>query len=293
VAGVAIAMLAMQAVPSTAGTLDRIREAHKMVLGYRADALPFSGGEASAPTGYSVGLCVKVAEEVQSALGLSELTVEWVPLTVDDRFAAIEQGSADLVCGADAITLERRGAVSFSIPIYPNGIAAMLRADAPWALQDVLAGKAPSGPIWRASPAQILQEKTFAVVKDTRSDAWLSQRLKDFELSASVVQVDSYEAGVQAVLGRSADVFFGDRAILVDAAAKSAEASDLVILERLYTSEPSALTLARNDDDFRLVVDRALSRYYRTPEFKDLYGKWFGAPDEAAAAFFRHSEIPE
>ena len=243
--------------------------------------------------GYSIALCQKVADEVKAELALPELAIEWVPVAVDDRFVAVEQGKVDMLCSADVVTLERRKQVSFSIPIYPAGIAAMLRADSPRPLQDVLSGRPPSGPLWRASPAQILVDKTFSVVTGTRAESWLSGRLNDFQLSAKVVPVESYEAGTSRVLEGTTDVFFGDRQILMEAAAESESGSDLVVLERLFTSEPIALTVPKNDDDFRLIVDRSLSRQFASKEFRDLYGKWFGAPDEAVTTFFQQSALPE
>jgi polar amino acid transport system substrate-binding protein len=234
-----------------------------------------------------------VADEVKAELGLSELALEWVPVTAEDRFGTVAQGKVDLLCGADTVTLERRKQVAFSIPIFPSGIGAILRADAPAALQDVLTGQPPSGPIWRASPAQILQAKTFSVVKGTTSESWLSERLDKFQLTATVVPVESYDAGIKRVLDRSTDVFFADRSILLDSAAESPSASDLVVLDRLFTYEPLALALELNDDAFRLVVDRKLSHLFRSGSFRDLYVKWFGAPDESVLDFFRMSALPD
>jgi len=88
-------------------------------------------------------------------------------------------------------------------------------------------------------------------------------------------------------------VLFGDRSILVESAAANPSAADLTILDRLFTSEPIALALARNDDDFRLVVDRALSRYFASDEFRNVYSKWFGAPDDGALSFFRQTALPD
>lgn len=281
------------AFPAAAATLDTIRESGKLLVGYRTDARPFSFDGSGAPDGYSIALCQKVAEEVKTELALPELTVEWVPIKLDERLAALEQGKVHLLCSADTVTLERRKEVSFSIPIYPAGIAAMLRADAPRALQDVLAGRPASGPIWRASPARILENKTFSVVSGSRAESWLNDRLSDFQLSAKVVPVESYEAGAEQVLAGTANVLFGDRPILTEAAAGTESGSDLIVLEKLFTSEPIAITVPRNDDDFRLVVDRSLSRQFASKEFRDLYGKWFGAPDEAVLTFFRQSALPE
>jgi ABC-type amino acid transport substrate-binding protein len=95
------------------------------------------------------------------------------------------------------------------------------------------------------------------------------------------------------VANRDVDVFFGDRSILLEASAASPSASNLLVLDRMFTSEPVALALQRNDDDFRLVVDRALSRAFRSDDFPDLYKKWFGAPDLGVLAFFRQNALAE
>jgi polar amino acid transport system substrate-binding protein len=205
----------------------------------------------------------------------------------------VREGKVDLLCGADSETLARRKEVAFSIPIFPSGIGAILRIDSPAGLREVLSGEPPSGPIWRGSPAQILQKKTAAVVKGTTSESWVADRLQKLQIDANIAPVDGYDAGIQNVLDRRADVFFGDRPILLEATAGSASGSYLVVLDRLFTSEPLALTLARNDEDFRLVVDRALSRLFRSDDFHDVYMKWFGEPDERALTFFRQTALPE
>jgi polar amino acid transport system substrate-binding protein len=280
--------------PAAAATLDRVRETGKLMIGFRVDARPFSYQDGSGKAiGYSVTLCGKVAAEVKGELGLPDLAVEWVPVTLDQRFQAVAQGKIDLMCAADTATLERRKEVSFSLPIFPSGIAAVLRADAPAPLRDVLAGRPASGPIWRASPARILDDKTFSVVSGTTGETWLSGRLKDFQLTANIDRVASYDDGIMRVLDRNSDVFFGDRPILLEAAAGSASAADLAVLDKLFTYEPVALTLGRNDDDFRLVVDRALSRAFKSDDFPDVYSKWFGAPDDAVLTFFRQNAMPE
>jgi polar amino acid transport system substrate-binding protein len=284
----------LQAMPASAATLDRVREAGKLVLGYRAEAQPFSyKDEAGNVTGYSVALCERIAGEVKAQLDVPDLPIEWVPVTVEERYDPIEQGRLDLLCSADIATLERRERVAFSIPIFPSGTAALLRSDSSVQLREVLNGRPPSGPIWRASPARVLENKTFSVVTGTRSEPWLAGRLKEFKLAATVVPVDSYEAGISRVLDRSADVFFGDRAILAEHQAASPSAADLIVLDRLFTREAVALPLARGDEDFRLVVDRALSHAFASDEFREIYGRWFGAPDEGTVTFFRSSALPD
>jgi polar amino acid transport system substrate-binding protein len=293
----ALAVLPLaRAVSAPATTMDRVRATNKLVLGFRSDAQPFSYSDKSGvAAGYSVALCQQIADQVKTEPGRQNLAVEWVPVTLADRFEAVVSGKVDLLCGADSVTLARRKEVSFSIPIFPNGISAVLRADAPAPLRELLdKGQALPHPVWRASPARtVLEKKTFSVVAGTSAEAWLTGRIGEFQLDATIMPVASYDAGIQRVLDGSSAVFFGDRPILLVTARRNAAAEDLIVLDRLFTEEPTALVLARDDEELRLIVDRTLSRLFRSKDFPDLYGKWFGTPDSDAIDFFRSSALPE
>ena len=109
------------------------------MFGYRAEAQPFSyRDDAGNAAGYSVALCQAIADGLKTDLGLANLSIEWVPVTIDDRFSAVQQGKVDLLCSAETETLSRRKEVSFSLPIYPSGIGALLAADTPPELQEIL-----------------------------------------------------------------------------------------------------------------------------------------------------------
>ena len=299
IAALAIAFLATGVLalaipePTSAATLDRMQQTGKLTLGYRADARPFSyKDESGNAAGYAVGLCQLVADKIKSDQGLSTLTVEWVPVTVEEELQAVRDGKVDLLCGA-AETLTSRKDVDFSVPVFPGGIGALLRANAPVGLKEVLSGRPPSGPLWRGYPAQLVERQTLSVVSGTPSEKWLADSLDKLQLTAKVVPVKNYEEGISAVLNGSSNVFFADRSILLDAAKRGPSPSDLTVLKRQFTYAPIALALERNDADFRLGVDRALSRLFGSQEFRDLYVKWFGEPNESVDTFFKHSILPE
>jgi ABC-type amino acid transport substrate-binding protein len=276
-----------------ADTLDAVKKSGKLTLGYRTDARPFSFKDDSGnAAGYSVALCNKVADQLKAELKLQALALNWVPVALEDRFRNLADGKVDLLCGADSVTLARRKEVAFSIPIYLGGVGALLRSDAPFGLTKALSERpAPSGPLWRGTPTeQLLLEQTFTVVAGTTSEKILADRIGKFQLKAKVVPVKDYAAGVQAVFERKANVFFGDRPILLEAAKNRGE---LVVIERRFTDEQLALGLRRGDEDLRLAVDSTLSRLYGSAEFRAEYTKWFGEPDERAAAFFRSVALPE
>ena len=282
-----------QRAPASGATLSRIKQSSRIALGYRVDARPFAfKDESGNATGYSVALCQKVADAIKAELGLAELRVEWVPVTVADRFTALQQAKVDLLCGAESETLERRRDAAFSIPIFPGGIGALLRTDASAKLKDVLSGRRSTEPNWRASAGQLVQAQTFTVIPGTTAESWLSGKLSEFQLTAKVTTVNGYDAGVEQLLNRKAHVFFGDRAILLEAAARSPSASKLMLLDRMFTYEPVALALGRGDEDLRLTVDRALSQLYASGGITALFQQWFGEPDDHALSFFRWNTLP-
>jgi ABC-type amino acid transport substrate-binding protein len=280
---------------AAAGTLARIRDAGRIKIGYRTDARPFSyRDESGQAAGYTVTLCQQIADAAKGEPGLSSLTAEWVPVTVDDRFQALTQGQIDLLCGAETVTLARRSEVSFSIPIFPGGIGVLVRTDAPARLREVLSGRGqPYRPIWRASAAQVLQARAFTAIEGTTSEKWLTERIKELQVIAGISRVSGYDEGIQGVLDRRSDAFFAERAVLLDATRRHAAARDLVVLDRLFTYEPLALAFGRGDEDFRLLVDRTLSRLYGSGGMGGLYTKWFGEPDSSTLSFFRWNTLPE
>ncbi len=296
--GLACALLGLvclvQATSAPAATLEKVRETGKLTLGYRVDARPLSyQDESGKPAGYSIALCEKIAEAVKTEVGLATLTVDWVPVSGEERFKAVQEGRVDLLCGTDDATLARRKEIGFSIPIYLAGMGAVVREDAPRGLKNVLEGRKRFILIWRATPAEILEKQTFSVVAGSRGEQWLTERLKTFQIDATVVPVESYDAGVQAVLDRKADAFFAERSILLDAVARNPSSGALDVLDRRFTYAPLAMALPRGDEDFRLLVDRTLSRLYGSTDFASIYGQWFGGPDEETRRFFQITALPE
>lgn len=282
----AVCLTLIATAPASATTLERIKEAGRIRFGYFADARPFSErGSAGAPEGYAITLCQKIADQVKAQLALPTLAVDWVPVTTN-RLTEVESGNIDLLCAPTVPTLTRRQTVSFSIPIFPGGIRAVLRADAAAALRNALAETPITRPVWRGSPAvRLLEKKTFAVVPGTTTEKWLAQQLALFHIDSKVVDVPNYRTALQQLIDRKIDVFFGDRAVVLGAM-NSTERKNLVITDRLLTHEPYAFALARNDANFRLLVDGTLSEIYASDDFGKLYGRWFGQLDANTRAFF-------
>ena len=276
--------------PLGAQTLERIRESGHIKLGYLADARPFTHGTgAGAPEGYSARLCQAIAEQAKIQLALSDLTVDWVAVSTDAPLREVRGGSVDILCTPVSATLARRRDVSFSVPVYPGGVRAVVRADASVALRDALSESPRTRPVWRGSPAAtVLGKSTFAVVSGTTAESTLRDRLVVFQIDAKTVSVPDYRTALQQLREGKVDVVFGDPAVVLGAM-EGMRREDFAILDRQLTTEPYALALPRNDDDFRLFVDTTLSQLLLTNALQELYAKSFGEPDEQTRAFFRWS----
>lgn len=282
---VAFVMAALIPMPASAQTLDRVKSTGTLNVGFVPDEAPFS----SAPdTGYSIELCRKVAEKLRGIPGLSGLKVQHTSTSLEAGLRMVEQGQIDILCGAATDNLARRARVSFSIPIYNGGIGVVLQEDAPSDLTRVLKGEvAHEGPLWRSTINRGLAQHTYAVHEGTVTEDWVREQIATLGVVATIVTVKEHAEGVDMVAQGKADAYFGDRAILRKIAAGHADSDDLMLLDRYFTYEPLALVMARNNDDFRLVVDTALSELYTSDEFAALYGRYFGKPGELTLRMFK------
>jgi len=294
----AVACVALAgAMPAAAGTLDRVKETAFIKLGYLDDARPFSfAGSGGKAEGYTVELCQRVVEELKKDLGLPNLQSEFAPVAIDFRMFALDAARIDLLCAPTTVTLAKRKEASFSIPVFGGGIRAVMLKDSAAKLRAALeADKSakPTTPIWRGSPAaRVLKGMTFAVVTGTASQQWLEGRKVKLGVDAKVEPVADYATGLRMLQEGRVDAFFGDRSLIV-AAIDPAARKNYTVLDRQFTHEPYALGMAKDDDDFRAAVDRALSHVYASPDFAKLYSKYFGEYDDKTDLFFQWVTIPD
>ncbi|RDI96970.1 amino acid ABC transporter substrate-binding protein [Dyella solisilvae] len=285
-----------QAAETPGATLDRVRTTGKLTLGYYESARPYTfKGSSGEPDGYAIALCRQIAAAVGEELHLPNLAIQFVEVGPDDRFNAVKEGRVDLLCGPSVPTLRNRTDVSFSIPILESGTGVLMRRDGPAALRDLLeTGQTASGPIWRGSPmVAVLQRRTFAVVQSSLAEKLVNERRDELRVNSAVSSVPNLETGVQQVVDRRADAFFAERNVLLDLLRNNPAGSNLMVLDRQFDHEPMTFALARDDSDFRLLVDKVLSDLYRSGKIDAIYEKYFGAPDASMKQWFRRTAVPE
>lgn len=281
------------ALPLAAQTLERVRSGNLLTLGYIDQLQPFSSGPATQPSGYVIELCQRIAERIRREQDLPQLRLVYRQLAREEALAALQDGRVDLLCSPLVASLERRRRVSFSLPIYPSGRSAAVRADAPPALLRALEGKVErTAPQWRATINRGLARGTFAVIAGSTTEQWVRQQLRLLGVVSEVLPVQSFAEGTALLEAGKADAFFGDRVVLQQLVASSQAENRPRVLERIFELEPVALALPRGDEDLRLLVDSELSLIYRSGEIEPLYRQYFGSPGEQVRLLFKAYALP-
>jgi ABC-type amino acid transport substrate-binding protein len=175
-----------------------------------------------------------------------------------DRMAKLISGEIDLECGSTTNTLSRQEQVEFSLLTFADGGSLLMKAGT------AMAGLADMG------------GRKIGVVPGTTTEKTLQQSLARGNVKAETVKLKDHAEGLVAVMEGKVDAYASDRVILVGLVLGSGNRKSLRLSEELYSYEPYALMLRRNDSAFRLAVNRELARLYRSEEIYAIYDRWLG-----------------
>ena len=262
------------------GTLKRINDRSQMNLGFRESEHPMSfRNRFGNAVGYSIDLCDHIVAAVKQKLGRSDITVNYVPVTAENRFTAIETGSIDILCGATTKTLGRSERVGFTQLTFATGASLLSPSDA------------------KVFGIADLKGKRVAVVANTTTIVALKEVLKDGLIDAKVVPVSSATAGMAAMDKGEVDAFSSDQIVLIGQVIVRQKKKKYYLSQELFSFEPFALAIQRGDADFQLVADSALSRLNRNGQIFTFYQKWFGRftikPSTVLKALYQLNATPE
>lgn len=271
--------LQARAAQPLSGTLKKIKDTGSMVIGYRENSRPFSFlGPDGKPTGYSVDLCQRIATAVQQEVGLPNLEIKYVPVTVDTRVQAVANGTVDLECGSTTITISRQEQVDFTNPTFLDGGGLL-----------VLAGSGIKG-------IEDLGGKRVTVIPGTTTERALKDAIQRSYQLVSTGTVKDHNEGLSALETGLADAYASDRTILIGLILSSKDPKRLALAESMFSYEPYGFMLRRGDAPFRLVANRTLARLYRTEQISLIFQKWFGSlgrPTGGLLAVYLIHGIPE
>lgn len=242
-------------------------------LGFISDQVPFASASAKgAPVGYAVDLCGIVVGELERRLG--SVSTTYIELGMNDSLRAVADGRIDLLCGAVSETLNRREIVDFSEPIFVTGVSAIVRRDAPRILRELVLGdreaSAPRSP--EMAPFEVIR---VGVRSGSTAEPLLRQAVAAGSYKATVVGFPTHANGWAALESGEISAYFADRVLLTSLLATARSPGDLSVSPHLLTREVYAIAMRRGDTDLRLTVDRALTKFYGSPDFVALLARYF------------------
>lgn len=253
---------AAAAAPDRIDTLRRIRDTGVLLLGVRETSVPFSFLDAQKqPQGYSVDLCLRVADAIKAELKLPRLEVRFAPVSSSNRIPALLEGKIDLECGSTTNTRDRQKQVAFAYTTFVAGIKMLAKKSA------------------NVESIEDLRGKPVVVTKGTTSEKMMRTLNDERVLRMTIVESPDHGESFKAVDEGRAVAFPMDDVLLYGLISKARKPDDFAVVGRYLSVEPYAIMLRRDEPQFERIVNRALIDLFQSGEIRRIYAKWFNTKD--------------
>src|SRR6516165_11911632 len=248
--------------PAAADTLKRIRDTGVLLVGVREASVPFSFLDAQKqPQGYSVDLCMRIADAIKNELKLPKLDIKFVPVTSANRIAMVKDGKVDLECGSTTNTRDRQKDVAFAYTTFVAGIKMLAKKGA------------------NISSVEDLRGKTIVVTTGTTSEKMLKQLNAERLMNIKFIDSPDHNESFKAVQDGRAVAFPMDDVLLYGLVSKSGKPDDFAVVGKYLSVEPYGIMMRKDDPQFEKLVDRALNELFQSGEVRRIYNKWFATKE--------------
>jgi len=262
------------------GTLEKIARTGEFLIGYRTDSRPLSyENEDGQPSGYSVDLCRRIAAGVKAHFGEKDIETKFVRITSDERISAVVDGKIDIECGSTTITLSRQEHVDFTLPTFVTGGSVLSLAGSGIQSMSDLSGK------------------IVGIAKGTTTVEQFQNHIQQNRINAKIFIVDNREEGMNLLNQGEIGAFASDQIVLIGQVAEATNPNRYSLVSDVFSYEPYGFVVRRNDADFRLLVNTAISQLYRSGEHGEIFYKWIGrigiSVPPILSAMYQLNTIPE
>ena len=256
----ALLLAALPWMAAAGEAMDRIALRGQINIGFREESPPFSFLDQGKPVGYSIDLCMGIAERIRGELGKPELPVRFFPVPADQMVRVMSSGNIDLLCAGTSDTEERRKTMAFSIPIFISAAKFMVRA------QDQI------------SSAKQLKGQPVSFVGRTTAEAAVPAYSEQNGLALKPIPSLNPDAAFgQLALGH-AKAYVRDEVMLLNQRSQQKDPAAFVILPEDVSLEVNAIALPKGDPLLQKAVDQGLALQVRSRRANELYLQWFIKP---------------
>ncbi len=244
------------------GTLRKIRDSNRIVLGVRDTATPFSYIDQNQKVvGFAVDICLLIAEAVKRELKMPGLDVRMEFVNSSSRIPLMTNGTVDLECGTTTNNRDRQKQVAFTNTHFLTATRFVSRKDQHIDTMEAMRGK-PVASV--AGSTNILQ---------------LIKANNERNLGITVLAAKDVPEGFLLVeTGRAVAFVMDDVQLSVIAAQAKEPAAYVISEETLSLPEPYGIMLRKDDPPFKALVDRTTAELYRSPAITAIYETWFLKP---------------
>ena len=252
--------LCMTSAAHAADTLSKIRDSQTITLAYR-ETPPFAfTAENKQVAGYSIDVCLKVAEAVKRELKLPSLKVAYLPVDTTTRFTSVIDGTADIECGSTTNNADRRNRVAFTISHFFSSVRMIVKQ---------------SSGIHNWSD---LKERTLASTHNTTTIDLINARNNVRSLNLHIIEGKDDQQSFGYVENGQADAFAMDDVLLYSFRSLAKRPDDFVVVGEPLSVEPYSIMFRKNDPEFKKLVDHELTRLINEGELQRIYHHWFLEP---------------
>lgn len=258
----AVAAVALLATPAIAqeltGTLKKIKDTGTITIGHRETSIPFSYlDEKQQPIGYSMDICAAIVEEVKKELGVAQLTVKYNPVTPQTRIPLMANGTIDLECGSTTNTLTRQKQVGFGPTTYITGTKLLVKKSS------------------KIKSYKDLRNKTVVVTQGTTNERIIKALSDKENLNIKFLNAKDHGESFLTVESGRAVAFSMDDILLYGLIAKAKAPKDYEVVGDFLSYDPYGQMYRKGDEDFGVVIRRAIARLMSSGDLAKLYDKWF------------------
>jgi glutamate/aspartate transport system substrate-binding protein len=243
------------------GTLKKIRDSGMVTLAVRDASSPFSFLDDNQEyVGYSVDICMKIADALKVELKQPNLKVRMIPVTAQSRLPLVANGTVDLDCGATGNTLERQHRAAFLVTTYLSGTKLLVKKSS------------------HIRSYRDLKGKTVVVTNGSTDERVIKELDARENLGLNFIQAQEHsEAFLNIESGHA--VAFPLSGILLDAIkANAPNPSEYEVVGDYLSDDALAIMVRKDDPEFKKSGDGVIIGMMQSGELGRIYHKWFESP---------------
>ena len=184
---------------------------------------------------------------------MSNLKINYVPVTSQTRIALMANGTIDIECGSTTNNLTRQKQVDYLPVTFITGTK--------------IASKKGSG----ITEIEDLDGKTIGLSLGTTNEKAVKREAARLGIKIRTIMVKDHPQGWLALESGRADAYASDHVLLYGLISKSKNPSQFQVTGRFLSYDPYGIMVPRNDSTYRRIGVLTIADLMRSGEAKQIY----------------------